>query len=74
MPLRHGDGAVNSGICPTEPSRLDCSSKQVDDFLSWIKQQDFYENTTVVIVGDHGTMDVDFLDDIDSYYERTMYN
>ena len=50
------------------------SYKQVDEFLDWIKQQDFYENTTVVIVGDHGTMDVDFLDDIDSYYERTMYN
>ena len=50
------------------------SSKQVDEFLAWIKQQDFYSNTTIVIVGDHGTMDVDFLDDIDTYYERTMYN
>lgn len=50
------------------------SSRQVSEFLAWIKQQDFYENTTVVIVGDHGTMDVDFLDDIDPYYERTMYN
>lgn len=33
-----------------------CSSKQVSDFINWIKQQPFYDNTTIVIHGDHPTM------------------
>ena len=37
-----------------------CSSRQVAEFISWIQQQDFYSNTTIVISGDHLTMDSDF--------------
>ena len=40
---------------------LSCSSKQVSEFVDWIKEQDFYENTTIVIVGDHLTMDSDYI-------------
>ncbi len=36
---------------------LACSSKQVDEFVKWIEEQDFFENTTVIICGDHPTMD-----------------
>ena len=36
---------------------LACSSKQVSAFIDWIQQQDFYENTTIVIMGDHPTLD-----------------
>ncbi len=50
-----------------------CSSKQTAEFLDWIKTQDFYENTTVVLVGDHPTMDADFCDDVDKDYERRVY-
>ena len=32
---------------------LSYSSKQVNDFVNWIKKQDFYKNTTIVISGDH---------------------
>ena len=32
---------------------LACSSNQVSEFVSWIQQQDFYDNTTIVISGDH---------------------
>ena len=39
-----------------------CSSRQVSEFLDWIKQQDFYDNTTVVISGDHLTMDSDYIE------------
>lgn len=41
-----------------------CASKQLNEFVEWLKQQDFYENTTVVIVGDHGSMDSDFYADL----------
>ena len=50
-----------------------CSSKQVSEFVKWIQQQDFYENTTIVISGDHPTMDSDFCEDIDEAYQRKVY-
>lgn len=53
---------------------LDCSSRQTAEFVEWISQQEFYENTTVVIAGDHLTMDADFCDDVPEAYERTVYN
>lgn len=50
-----------------------CSSRQVAEFVSWIQQQSFYENTTIVIVGDHPTMDKDFCEDVDKDYVRKVY-
>ena len=50
-----------------------CSSKQVTDFITWIQNQSFYENTTIVISGDHPTMDSDFCQDIDDSYTRKVY-
>ncbi|MDR1971302.1 MAG: LTA synthase family protein [Treponema sp.] len=32
-------------------------SKQLHDFITWLKGQEFYENTTVAILGDHLYMD-----------------
>ena len=51
-----------------------CSSRQVDAFVRWIQQQPFYENTTIVISGDHLTMDSDFCNDVSEDYERSVYN
>ena len=51
-----------------------CSSRQVDAFVKWIQQQPFYENTTIVISGDHLTMDSDFCNDVSEDYERSVYN
>ena len=53
---------------------LACSSRQVSEFISWIQEQPFYENTTIVISGDHLTMDPEFLDEIEEDYVRTVYN
>ena len=53
---------------------LQCSSKQVYAFIEWIKEQPFYKNTTIVISGDHKTMDPAFLEDIDENYTRAVYN
>lgn len=38
-----------------------CASAQLNAFLEWLRQQPFYENTTVVICGDHLTMDQDYI-------------
>ncbi len=35
---------------------ISCSSRQVGEFVEWIKEQDFYENTTVILTGDHLSM------------------
>ena len=50
-----------------------CSSRQVAAFIEWLQDQDFYENTTVVVAGDHTTMDKDFLEGIDKSYRRRAY-
>ena len=50
-----------------------CASRQVTDFVNWIKKQDFYENTTIVISGDHPTMDRDFCDHVPKSYQRKVY-
>ncbi len=53
---------------------LSCSSRQVYEFVEWVKKQPFYENTTIIISGDHLTMDAQFLEGIDEAYVRTVYN
>lgn len=50
-----------------------CASKQVYDFIKWVEMQDWYDNTTIVIVGDHTSMNATFWDDIGDY-ERNIYN
>src|SRR5699024_9845430 len=50
------------------------SDKQIYELLQWMKKQPFYENTTVILCGDHLTMDSDFFDDIDPDYQRSVYN
>lgn len=51
------------------------SSKSIYEFVQWIKEQDFYENTTVVIVGDHLGMQTEFYEEhTGEGYKRTIYN
>lgn len=54
---------------------LNCSSKMVGEFIRWIQKQDFYENTTIVITGDHVTMDQVWIsENVPPEYDRTIYN
>lgn len=51
------------------------SSKSIYEFVEWVKQQDFYENTTIVIVGDHLGMQTEFYaEKTKNEYYRTIYN
>ena len=50
-----------------------CSSRQTAAFVEWIRQQDFYDNTTIVISGDHTTMDSDFCNGVPDSYDRRTY-
>ena len=54
---------------------ISCASRQLMDFISWIQAQAFYENTTIVICGDHPSMDADyFARNVASSYVRRCYN
>ena len=35
---------------------LACMSAQLDEFLTWLSKQSFYENSTIVVCGDHCSM------------------
>lgn len=50
-----------------------CSSKMVSEYLNWLKGQDFYSNTTIVLMGDHQVMQDSFYKD-HKEYDRVLYN
>ena len=50
------------------------ADRRITEFLSWLKEQPYYDNTTVILCGDHLTMDSDFFDDIDPDYQRSVFN
>ena len=50
------------------------SASEVAEFVRWIQAQPFYENTTIVMIGDHNSMDAKFFEDFDSGYLRTTFN
>lgn len=54
------DGWMEKEVAETFPSQYENvhahSSKQVGAFIDWLQEQSFYDNTTVVIVGDHKSM------------------
>lgn len=50
------------------------SSSEVVKFVRWIQEQPFYDNTTVVLIGDHLSMDTDFFKGWDENYFRSQFN
>ncbi|MBR3511417.1 MAG: LTA synthase family protein [Clostridia bacterium] len=50
---------------------ISCASKQLSQFITWIKAQDFYDNTTIIFVGDHPTMSTTITDEYPDGYEKT---
>ncbi|MGM9835068.1 MAG: LTA synthase family protein [Bacilli bacterium] len=47
-------------------------SRLIYDFVNWVKEQDFYENTTIVIVGDHLNMQTEYFKGKEN--QRYIYN
>lgn len=50
------------------------SDQQVFEFVNWIKEQPFYPDTTIIIVGDHPTMDRKYSQSVSDEYQRSVYN
>ncbi len=52
-----------------------CSSKQVADFIKWVKRQSFYKDTTIIIAGDHLTMDSQYIGrNVENGFDQRVYN
>ena len=76
----HHIGGYTCDLCGSDyeesyENAIRCASRQVYDFINWIQQQDFYENTTIVITGDHCSMDNGYFErNVDRDYTRHVYN
>ena len=51
-----------------------CNDKMINEFITWVQNQSFYKNTTIVIVGDHLAMQDGVYSDLNSDFERTVYS
>ena len=77
----HHVGGYQCALCQdsvsgeTYDQSISCSSRQVADFVAWIQTQPFYEDTTIIIVGDHESMDNGYFERmVEPEYQRMMYN
>lgn len=76
----HHVGGYKCSLCGNDHAEnydnvIACSSRQVAEFISWIQAQDFYENTTVIIAGDHRSMDNGYFQrNVAEDYTRHIYN
>ncbi len=75
----HSVGGYRCRLCRKEHDTrtanvVACQDRQLYDFIEWCKQQDFYENTTIVITGDHPRMDKYLIPDGLDAYNRPVYN
>ena len=74
------DGWLEKGAEENFPTQYEnvhaYSSKQVNQFLEWMEKQDFYSNTTVVLLGDHNSMQeaAYYKDKVKEGFERVTYN
>ena len=74
------DGYLDETCAKTFTNQYDnvhaCSSKQVAEFVKWVQSQPFYENTTIVMSGDHLGMQTSYYDEkiSEPNYQRTIYN
>ena len=59
----------------TYEQSIACSSRQVLEFIQWLQEQPFYENTTGIITGDHLSMDNGYFQrNVDEDYQRMVYH
>ena len=75
----HFEGGYLEKDCPSiyreqYSSVIACSADQINDFVRWVQKQDFYDNTTIVLVGDHLTMSTAYYENAIEDYTRTIYN
>lgn len=53
---------------------ISCADKQINEFIKWIQGQTWYDNTVVIISGDHTSMNKSFFEKLPENFERRIYN
>lgn len=66
----HHKGGYRCPLCPSgngskTANVVACADQQIQNFVDWCKQQDFYKNTTIIILGDHPRMDKKLVKGVD---------
>lgn len=74
----HSDEAYICELCDPQIEEYHektyrCIDKQIGEFVEWFEQQPFFEDTTLVITGDHMSMSPTYFTDCDNY-DRTVYS
>lgn len=73
----HTDGIVGHYTVDKYDSQYEnvyrTESILISDFIKWVKKQDFYKDTTIVIVGDHLSMQTEFFKEHNAS-KRTKFN
>lgn len=74
----HNTGGYCCAQCPHThdvplANTLMCADAQAASFVAWLQQQPFWEDTVLVIVGDHPRMDPILIGDVDTE-SRPVYN
>lgn len=70
----HAPYGYTCPICPAAEGEyefeapLRCSSLQIGEFIDWCRTQPFFEDTTIVVTGDHSSMVPAFYGDV--WYEK----
>lgn len=72
LDTHYGTAKFADGLCERKygtdnniKNVVSCASYQIGEFVDWLKQQPFYRDTVVVLLGDHLTMNEIFTDDMD---------
>lgn len=72
---------LNGYVCPECGDAYDdptanvvaCTDRQIAAFVRWCQQQPFYENTTILVMGDHPRMDTALVE-LAPMEQRTVYH
>lgn len=75
----HRSDGYTDPICPTNKeypmqNAISCVDTMLSDFLDWIMEQPFYENTTIVIVGDHLAHEEVYTKSLEPKSEHRIFN
>lgn len=52
---------------------ISCSDSMIAEFIKWLEKQDFYKDTTIILTGDHLTMQSDITEFLVNN-DRSIYN
>lgn len=75
FPDGYTDASCSTNYEEPYENSISCVDSMVNEFIDYLKQQDYYKDTIIVLHGDHLSMEKDYFDHkIDPEYQRTTFN